>query len=178
MNDDSKKTATQEAIERRFEESRKLRQEELTKQLATIILGVVRSGDGFYFKSEHQLQLFARICENAGALAVIRSEITSAGAVTPSTEKAFMQRGQELLNAARECSERNDGRKRYGDPVLDKAAEVVRAPLTKLGFVDVGDVLVRYIRGDTPVLAALEYLDNLADDYRRARAMADKATGQ
>lgn len=55
------------------------------------------------------------------------------------------------------------------DKVIERARSIVTNPPTKYGYVDVGDVLVDYLRSSATEAEALERLGNLELTYERTR---------
>ena len=53
--------------------------------------------------------------------------------------------------------------------VLGRAREVMDAPPTEDGYVDVGDVLVDYLRGRMSMDAAITRMNELESDYDKKR---------
>jgi len=56
------------------------------------------------------------------------------------------------------------------DPVFEYAQKIVGMPVPRYGYSDVGDVLIRYMRGEILKKGAMESLYNLNTDYERDRA--------
>ena len=55
------------------------------------------------------------------------------------------------------------------EKVINKARTVVSQPTPHYSYVDIGDVLVCYLRGERNALDTMRTLDGLAQDYERAR---------
>lgn len=53
--------------------------------------------------------------------------------------------------------------------IIERARKIVREPVPEYSYVDLGETLVAYLRGECDATATLENLDGLADDYNRLR---------